>query len=124
LWNFWWSNNWGTYTIGLWADYGYKITKFENGISKYIWDYDWETVSFDEDWGTYYVALTFGCTGNFITCPGLQEIKLSYRGNPSSLGTPSSRDWSNPGGFDIVSATIYKRTRSVIIDDFYPAGGF
>ena len=75
----------GYYSIGFWADYGYKITKFENGISKYIWDYDWETVSFDESWGTYSVALTFGCTGNFIACPGLQEINLSYRGNPSSF---------------------------------------
>ncbi len=83
----------GSYNIGLYADYGYKITKFENGISKYIYDFDYSSFSFDEDRGTYYVALTFGCKGNFITCLGQQDKTLSYRGNPSALGTTSPNWW-------------------------------
>jgi hypothetical protein len=124
LWNFWWSNNWGTYTIGFWADYGYKITKFENLTNKYYWRINYYFLYFDfsEDWCTYAVALYFNCRGS-VTCPGLPEIKLSYVGDASSLGT-NPNSWTLTSGFDIVGATIYKRTNSPLFESYDPAGGF
>ena len=110
----------------MWADYGYKITSFQNRTNKYYWRINYYFLYFDfsEDWCTYSVTLTFGCKGNLITCPGQPDITLSYVGDASSLGTDKqtwSQTWS---GMDIVSATIYKRTNSPLFESYDPAGGF
>ena len=94
-----------------------------NGVTKYYYDINYYFLyfDFDEDWCTYWVYLTFGCTGNSITCLGITDKTLSWYGDSTTLGTRETKQVLSE---EVVGATIYKNGNSPLFEGWDPAGGF